>query len=141
MKLEKFKQKSFSKIGIILFTIVCVLILAGVFFYTSFATFHTKAEFTIMHGTVQDLGDVYFAYYVDGVITRDLPKQNTGYIFDEESSNCTNGVVPTFDNSTWEFTADYSGYNATDYTRTKCNLYFKKTKTVSTVLGDLEVYT
>ena len=30
MKLEKFKKKSFSKIGIILFTVVCVLILAGV---------------------------------------------------------------------------------------------------------------
>ena len=38
------------------------------------------------------------------------------------------------------FTADYSGYNATDYTRTKCNLYFKKKKTVNTVLGNIEVY-
>ena len=78
MKFEKFKQKSFSKIGIILFTVVCVLILAGVFFYTSFATFHTKAEFTIMHGTVQDLEDVYFAYYVDDELTSEMPLQNSG---------------------------------------------------------------
>ena len=95
----------------------------------------------MVNGTYQDPGDIYFAYYVDGVITGELPKQNTGYIFDEEKSNCTNGVVPTFDNASWTFEANYSNYNATDYTRTKCNLYFKKTKTVSTVLGDLEVYT
>ena len=141
MKLEKFKEKNNKKRFIVVFTVCCILLLAGVFLYNSFAVFTEEKEFNVINGTYQDPGDIYFAYYVDGVITRDLPKQNTGYIFDEESSNCTNGVVPTFDNSTWEFTADYSGYNATDYTRTKCNLYFKKTKTVSTVLGDLEVYT
>ena len=47
MKLEKFKQRDPKKIGITIFTVVCVLLVAGVFFYTSFATFHTKAEFTI----------------------------------------------------------------------------------------------
>ena len=95
--------------------------------YTSFAVFTEDKNFNVINGTAQDPGDIYFAYYVDGEITRELPKQNTGYIFDEESSNCTNGVIPTFDNSTWEFTAKYSSYSATDYTRTKCNLYFKKT--------------
>ena len=45
------------------------------------------------------------------------------------------------DYATWTFEGNYSNYNATDYTRTKCNLYFVKTKTVSTVLGNLEVYT
>ncbi len=109
--------------------------------YTSFAVFTEDKQFNIINGTAQDPGDIYFAYYIDGQITRELPKQNTGYIFDEESSNCTNGVIPTFDNSTWEFTAKYANYNATDYTRTKCNLYFTKTKTVNTVLGDLQVYT
>ena len=141
MKLEKFKEKDNKKTFIVVFTVCCILLLAGVLLYNSFAVFTEEKQFNVINGTYQDPGDIYFAYYVDGVITRDLPKQNTGYIFDEESSNCTNGVVPTFDNSTWKFTADYSGYNATDYTRTKCNLYFKKTKTVSTVLGDLEVYT
>ena len=110
--------------------------------YTSFASFTENKQFNVINGTYKDPGDIYFAYYVDGNITRDLPKQNTGYIFDEEKSNCTNGVVPTFDHSTWKFTADYSSYNAADYTRTKCNLYFKTgTKTVSTALGGLEVYT
>ena len=142
MKLEKFKEKNPKKKIIVIFTVCCILLLAGVFLYTSFAVFTEEKEFNVINGTYQDPGDIYFAYYVDGEITRDLPKQNTGYIFDEESSNCTNGVIPTFDNSTWKFTADYSGYNATDYMRTKCNLYFKTgTKTVSTVLGNLEVYT
>ena len=142
MKLEKFKEKDNKKRFIVIFTICCILLLAGVFLYTSFAVFTEDKNFNVINGTAQDPGDIYFAYYVDGEITRELPKQNTGYIFDAEQSNCTNGVIPTFDNSSWKFTADYSGYNATDYTRTKCNLYFKTgTKTVNTALGNLEVYT
>ena len=141
MKLEKFKEKNNKKRFIVVFTVCCILLLAGVFLYTSYAVFTEEKKFNVINGTYQDPGDIYFAYYVDGQITRDLPKQNTGYIFDEEKSSCTNGVVPIFDHSTWKFTADYSGYNATDYTRTKCNLYFTKTKTVNTVLGNLEVYT
>ena len=142
MKLEKFKEKNNKKKFIIIFTVCCILLLAGVFLYNSFAVFTEEKQFNVINGTYEDPGDIYFAYYVDGVISRDLPKQNSGYIFDEERSNCTNGVVPTFDNSTWKFSADYSGYQATDYTRTKCNLYFKKgTKIVSTALGNLEMYT
>ncbi len=142
MKLEKFKEKDNKKRFIVIFTVCCILLLAGVFLYTSFAVFTEEKDFNVINGTAQDPGDIYFAYYVDGQITRELPKQNTGYIFDAESSNCTNGVIPTFDNSSWKFTADYSGYNATDYTRTKCNLYFKTgTKTVNTALGNLSVYT
>ena len=142
MKLEKFKEKNNRRKFIVIFTLCCVFLLAGVFLYNSFASFTEEKEFNVINGTYQDPGDIYFAYYVDGQITRDFPKQNTGYIFDEEQSNCTNGVIPTFDNSSWTFEANYSKYNATDYTRTKCNLYFKTgTKTVSTVLGGLEVYT
>ena len=142
MKLEKFKEKNNKRKLVTIFTVCCVLLLAGVFFYTTYAVFTEDKEFNVINGTYQDPGDIYFAYYVDGQITRELPKQNTGYIFDEEQSNCTNGVLPTFDNSNWKFTADYSGYNATDYTRTKCNLYFKTgTKTVSTALGEIDVYT
>ena len=41
MKLEKYKQRDPKKIGIIIFTGVCILLIAGVFFYTSFASFET----------------------------------------------------------------------------------------------------
>ena len=141
MKLEKFKEKSNKRKFIIGFTMSCILLLAGVFLGISFANFTEEKDFNVINGTAQDPGDIYFAYYVDGEITRELPKQNTGHIFDEESSNCTNGVVPSWDYSTWTFQGNYSNYTKTDYTRTKCNLYFTKAKTVSTVLGDLEVYT
>ena len=133
MKLQKYKQKSFSKIGIIVFTVTCVLLVAGVFFYTSFASFQTKEEFNIIKGTVQDLGDVYFAYYVDGELVSELPTQNSGYVF--ESSSCTHDATVEWDNSKWAPLVT----NLTQ-TRTKCTLYFKKTKKVNTVLGELEVY-
>ena len=133
MKLQKYKQKSFSKIGIIVFTVTCVVLVAGVFFYTSFASFQTKAEFNIIKGTVQDLGDVYFAYYVDGELISELPTQNSGYVF--ESSSCTHNATVEWDNSKWAPLVT----NLTQ-TRTKCTLYFKKTKKVNTVLGELEVY-
>ena len=141
MKLEKFKEKNSKRKAIVIFTISCILLLAGVFLYTTFAVFTEDKDFNVINGTAQDPGDIYFAYYIDGSIQKEAPKQNTGYVFDEEQSNCTNGVVPNWNHSTWTFRGNYENYHATDFTRTKCNLYFTKTKTVSTVLGDLEVYT
>ena len=141
MKLEKFKEKNSKKKVIIIFTVCCVMLLTGVFLYTTYAVFTEEKEFNVINGEYQDPGDIYFAYYVDGEITRTMPTQGSGYILDESSSSCTNGVVPSWDYATWTFEGNYSNYNATDYTRTKCNLYFVKTKTVSTVLGNLEVYT
>ena len=58
MKLEKFKQRDPKKIGITIFTVVCILLVAGVFFYTSFASFEVKEDFNIINGTVGDPGDL-----------------------------------------------------------------------------------
>ena len=63
MKLEKYKSKDPKKIGITIFTVVCVLLVAGVFLYTSFASFETNETFNIIKGKVQDPGDLYFAFY------------------------------------------------------------------------------
>ena len=141
MRLEKFKEKNNKRKFIIIFTVCCIMLLAGVFLYTTYAIFTEEKEFNVINGKYQDPGDIYFAYYVDGNITRDMPIQGSGYQLDEEQSNCTNGVVPSWDYATWTFEGNYSNYNVTDYTRTKCNLYFVKIKTVNTVLGDLNVYT
>ena len=54
-----------------------------------------------------------------------MPKKGTGYTLDTDKSNCTNGVVPTWDDDTYSAILNYENYNVTDYTRTKCNLYFK----------------
>ena len=91
MKLKKYKQRDPKRIGIVVFTVVCVLILTGVFFYTSFASFQVEQEFNIIKGTVQDLGDVYFAYYVDNELVSEMPLQNSGYVF--ESSSCTHDAT------------------------------------------------
>ena len=74
MKLERFKEKDSKKMFIIIFTVCCILLLAGVFLYNSFAVFTEEKEFNVINGTYQDPGDIYFAYYVDGQITRDLSK-------------------------------------------------------------------
>ena len=37
MKLKKYKQKDPGKIGVTIFTMICILLITGVFFYTSFA--------------------------------------------------------------------------------------------------------
>ena len=140
MKLEKFKVKNIKKTSINLFLISIGLLLGYFLFGRSYAFYEEKKNFDVINGTVEDPGDIYFAYYIDGVISRNMPLQNTGYTLDETKSNCNNGVVPTWDNASWEAKVNYKNYSATTNTRTKCTLYFNKTaKTVKTALGNIEV--
>ena len=121
MKLEKFKQRDPKKIGITIFTVVCVLLVAGVFFYTSFASFQTQQDFNIIHGTVGSNGDLYFAFYVDDVISKTMPQKGEGYVLDTEKTNCTKGASVEFNETDWSVKV----LNMTE-TRTKCTLYFEK---------------
>ena len=140
MKLEKFKVKNIKKTSINLFLIGIGLLLGYFLFGRSYAFYEENKNFDVINGTVEDPGDIYFAYYIDGEISREMPKQNTGYTLDETKSNCTNGVKINWNHSTWQGVTDYTSYSATTNTRTKCTLYFNKTsKTVSTVLGNIEV--
>ena len=141
MRLIKLRKNN-KRIVLVIIGSVIVFLLASLYLYNTFAVFREEKHFNVINGTVEDPGDIYFAYYVDGEITRSMPRQNTGYTLNIEKSNCTNGVIPDWDNAGWTFQANYSGYNATDYTRTRCNLYFEKTsKVVSTALGNIEVNT
>ena len=121
MKLERFKQRDPKKIGITIFTVVCVLLVAGVFFYTSFASFQTQQDFNIIHGTVGSNGDLYFAFYVDDEISKTMPQKGEGYVLDKEKTNCTKGASVDFNETDWSVKV----LNMTE-TRTKCTLYFKK---------------
>ena len=142
MELKKFKLKNKKQTFIIIFSIFIGLILGYFLFGNSYAFYEEEKDFDVINGTVDDPGDIYFAYYIDGTISRNMPAQNTGYTLDAEKSNCNNGVIPTWDNAGWKFIGDYHNYSATDNTRTKCTLYFNKTsKTVSTTLGNIEVNT
>ncbi len=139
MQLKKFKKCNYRNNLIIVIFILLIIVLASVYLYKTYAIFTSNKQFNVINGTVGDPGDIYFAYYVDGNITNSLPRQNTGYKLDTKKSTCTNGVVPGWNYTNWKFTADYTLYNATDYTRTRCTLYFLKENIVSTVLGDLTV--
>ena len=122
MNLEKFKQKNPKKIGISIFTVVCILLIAGIFFYTSFASFETKQDFNIIEGSVESNGDLYFVFYVDGVISKSMPQKGDGYVIDTEKTNCTKGASVEFNETEWSVKVT----NMTE-TRTKCTLYFEKT--------------
>ncbi len=126
MKLEKFKEKDNKKVGIILFTITCVLLISGVILYRTFAIFETNDIFNVINGTVEDVGDIYFAFYKDGVIQKEIPKKEDGYVLDEKQSYC--GVLGkkdetiklTLNQDTWAIMV-----TGVKTSRTKCNIYFK----------------
>ena len=141
MELKKYKDNNYKRKSYVILVIGFLLLsVSSYLFYKSYALYEEKKDFDVINGTVEDPGDIYFAYYIDGVISRNMPLQNTGYTLDEAKSNCNNGVVPTWDNAGWKFIGDYHNYSATDNTRTKCTLYFNKTaKTVKAALGNIEV--
>ena len=120
MKLERFKPRDPKKTGIIIFTVVCVLLVAGVFFYTSFASFETHDEFNIIEGTVGSNGDLYFAFYVDNEISSKMPGKGEGYVLDKEKTNCTKGASVEFNETEWSVKV----LNMTER-NTKCTLYFE----------------
>ena len=134
MKLEKYKQRNPKKIGIAVFTITCVLLIAFVFIYSSFASFQTNETRSFINGNVVDPGDLYFAFYVDGVISSTMPGKGEGYVLDNEKTTCTNGA-------TVEWLADEWAPKILNFTqtRTKCTLYFIKEPTAAeTILAQGE---
>ena len=126
MKLEKFKEKNTKRKVIVIFTVCCVLLLAGVFLYTSFAVFTEEKQFNVINGQYQDPGDLYFAVYIDGEITNTFPNASDGYTFNSTESSCTNGVTVSWDSATWSANINFSNFQADNLSRTKCTMYFEK---------------
>ena len=135
MKLEKFKEQDNKRKFIIIFTVCCVLLLAGVFLYTSFAVFTEEKQFNVINGTYQDPGDLYFAVYIDGQITNTFPSKDSGYTLDTTQSSCTNGATVSWDNASWSAAVNFSNYSAGNMSRTKCTMYFKETTFADTILA------
>ena len=132
MKLEKFKKRNNKRIGIIVFTISCILLVSGVILYRTFAIFEVKTSQNVIKGTVQDPGNIYFAFYQkneetgDYEIQKDMPNQSSGLVLDEVQSYCgINGdkdtSIKVSVNEDWKIIV--SGVTTS---RTKCNLYFTK---------------
>ena len=106
------------------FLFVIVIFLSLIFYFKSYAVFREEKHFNVINGTIQDPGDIYFAYYVDDEITRSMPSYESGYTLDTTKSNCTNGVTVGWDNILWAAVVYYKNYKPENMTRTKCNLYF-----------------
>ena len=121
----KYKESNLKRKMIIVTIVFSVLIISGMFLYKTFAAFNEQKQFNVINGEVQDSRDSYFAYYVDNKITRDIPTQYSGYTLDTTKSTCTNGVAVGWDRINWTALVNYQKYNATNNTRTKCDLYFK----------------
>ena len=126
MKLQKFKEKDNKRIGVIVFTIICILLVSCVILYRTFAIFEVKTSQNVIKGTVQDPGNIYFAFYVndgkENKIQKEMPTKN--YVLDEEQSYC--GVNGEKDDNIKVTLTDEYGIYVTGVTtsRTKCNLYF-----------------
>ena len=117
MKIETFKEQNTKKKFIITFTIICIALVIGVFFYHSYAWFESENTFNSFSGNVPAVGDIYFAVYVGEKASSTVPNSTSGYIFDH--GECTNGASITWNDTTWSPTVS----NLTS-TRTKCTLYF-----------------
>ncbi len=120
MELRKFKEKNHKKVGIILFTIICILLISVVILYRTFAIFEVSEIQNVINGTIQDMGDVEFAFYKDNQIVKSAPSQDENYSFNPIKSHCTNNAKVEWNNDKWGALVS----NIYE-TKTKCYLYFE----------------
>ena len=120
MKLEKFKEKNVKKTGIIIFTVACILLIAGVFFYTSFASFESNATYNMIEGTVVAPPDLSFTFYRDGEASDEMPAASEGYTFQSATCDPSEATVD-FDETEWSVKVLYMTSSTT------CDLYFTST--------------
>ena len=127
MKLEKFKERDNKRIGIIVFTIVCIMLVSGVILYRTFAIFEVKINQNIINGEVQSMGDLEFAFYKDNEIVKDAPKKSDGYSLDTSSSYCIDMLNnEKISNVNWNYENWSVEIKNVSTTKTKCFLYFKQ---------------
>ncbi len=134
IKLEKYKpNKQTQKI---IYVMTCILLVAfgAIFLYKSYALYEEKKDFNVINGQVEEPGDLYFAYYVNGTISKDVPTKDSGLTLDITKSSCNSGVTVSWDDENWHAILDYSTYTANSTTRTKCTLYFKSKPVMATTL-------
>ena len=126
MRLEKFKEKDNKRIGIVVFTIVCILLVSGVILYRTFAIFEVNNNFNVINGEVEDPGDIYFAFYKDEQIQKDMPQKEEGYVLDESKSYC--GVTGGNDSNIKVFVTEDGLYEVKHDDVTEINEGFKTTE-------------
>ncbi|MBR1679319.1 MAG: hypothetical protein IJ704_01580 [Bacilli bacterium] len=121
MKLESFKEDNKKRKGILIFTVASILLLAGVFFYTSFAVYEDIKMFNIISGTIPDIGEALYVYHLeDGTITTQASKV-VGMVLKEEGSTCTYGVVPKWQNN--QIVLDKTNATNNSSQKIRCDLF------------------
>ena len=138
LKLQKFKENNKKRKVIVIAIILSVLLFSGIYLYNTFAVFSEEKDFNVINGTVSDPGDIYFAYYVDNKISLEPPIGNSDYTLDITNSSCTNNVTLTWNNTTKSLNINYQDYKSSGYSKTRCNLYFKKTQTLTSLVDKVK---
>ncbi len=131
MKLKRFKERDNKRIGIIVFTIVCILLVCGAVLYRTFAIFEVKTNQNVINGEVQSMGDIEFAFYQDDgsgdKIVKEAPKKGEGYSLDTSSSYCVDLLNDEqVSNVNWDYENWEVRVKNVNTTKTKCYLHFKK---------------
>ncbi len=121
MELRKFKEKNPKKVGIIVFTISCILLISGVILYRTFAIFQVNETQNMIEGNIQDEGDIRFMVYIDDVLQKDVPSKDSGYSLDTSTSYCENGDLISWNDEKWS--VELKNISTT---KTKCYLKFKQ---------------
>ena len=128
MKLKRFKERDNKKIGVVVFTLICLFLVSGAILYRTFAIFEVKTNQNVINGTVQT-GDILFTFYYEDdegnyVITDKIPEGD--YVLSTSDSYC--GVVGQRDESITvsmnsDKTLEITGLSKSP---SKCKLYFEK---------------
>ena len=127
MKLKRFKERDNKRIGIIVFTIVCILLVSGVIIYRTFAIFEVRTNQNVIKGKVGDMGDIEFAFYKDDALVKEVPKKDEGYSLDTSSSYCIDMTTgKQISNVNWNDERWSIELKDITTTKTKCYLHFKK---------------
>ena len=125
MELKKYKNNNKRKSYILIIIGFLLISISTYLFYESYALYEESKNFDVINGTVEDPGDIYFAYYVDDVISDKMPSKGSGYFLTEKSS-CTNNVTITWDINLWQAKLNYEFYTQKTNSRVKCTLYFSR---------------
>ena len=127
MKLQRFKERDNKRIGIIVFTVACILLVSGVILYRTFAIFEVKTNQNIINGQVQSMGDLEFVFYKDDVITKNVPTEKD-YAFDSSKSYCIERSTGNqVSNVSWNSNKSTIELNdVSELGKVKCYIYFNK---------------
>ena len=127
MKLKRFKERDNKRIGIIVFTVACILLVCGAVLYRTFAIFEVKINQNIINGQVQSMGDLEFVFYKDDVITKNVPTEE-GYVFDSSKSYCIERSTGSqVSNVSWN--SEVKSIELSDVSelgKVKCYMHFNK---------------